>query len=114
MWVVSQWADSLWNFILSSASISTLIGVAAIAVAVLTPSWFSAITDLRKWAIVVAVIAFGHTAIAAKFYKEGLDVKQAQWDAAVQAALNASNEARSAAERDIANGVRDPRDRPDN
>jgi hypothetical protein len=112
--MVQAWFDSIWHFILSSASISTLVGIAATAVAVLMPSWLSAITDLRKWAIVVAVIAFAHTAVAAKFYKEGLDVKQAQWDAAVQAALNASNEARSAAERDISNGVRDPRDRPDN
>lgn len=114
MWMVSQWAHSLWNFVISSASISTLIGVAAAAIAILMPSWLSAITDLRKWAIVVAVIAFAHTAVAAKFYKDGLDVKQAQWDAAVQAALNTSNQARSDAERDITDGVRDPRDRPDN
>jgi hypothetical protein len=81
--MISIALNSLWHFIYSSASVATLIGYGAAAVAVLLPKQLDFITDLRKWAIVVAVIAFSYTSVAGKFYNVGLAVKQAQWDAAL-------------------------------
>ena len=76
-------AASAWGFIASSASIATLIGCGAVAVAILLPKPFDFITDLRKWAVVVAVVAFSFTAIAGKFYHDGLAEKQRQWNVAL-------------------------------
>lgn len=44
---------------------------------------------------------------------DGANRVQKQWDAAVEATLKRIQDANDAAARDIANGVRDPRDRPD-
>jgi hypothetical protein len=51
--------------------VDILIGAAAVAVAVLEPKQLDAITDLRKWAIGVAVIAFTLTGAIAYGYKSG-------------------------------------------
>jgi hypothetical protein len=91
--------SSLWHFILSSASLATLIGCAAVAVAVLEPKFLDAITDLRKWAIVVAVLAFSYTSIAGKFYNDGLSVKQQQWDDALARETGNGEKAHDDAER---------------
>lgn len=105
------WLDSLWHFIWSSASIATLLGVAALAVAILEPKFMDAITDLRKWAIMVAVIAFSYNFIAGKFYHDGLSVKQAQWDSANKKTDAKAVKARTDAELSVngsdAGGVRD-------
>lgn len=74
---------AVWEFIASSASLSTMIGCGAIAVAVLLPKQLDWITDLRKWAVCVAVVAFSYSFVAGKFYHDGLAVKQAEWDAAL-------------------------------
>lgn len=95
------WLNSLWNFIWSSASLGTIIGSCAAAVAIFLPKPFDFITDLRKWAIVVAVIAFSFTAVAGKFYNDGLRVKQAQWDAALAKQIGIGAKARSDAERTV-------------
>lgn len=75
--------QAIWGFLVSSASVSTLIGGAAVAVAVLLPKQLDWITDLRKWAICVAVCAFAYSFVAGKFYHDGLAVKQAEWNAAL-------------------------------
>jgi len=74
-----------------------------------------AITDLRKWAITIAVIAFSFTSIAGKFYHDGLSVKQAQWDKAKAASVTVSEKARSNAERDVSHDTPEQlRNDPDN
>lgn len=77
------WLNSIWHYVVSSAALSTLIGGAAVAIAVLLPKQFDWITDLRKWAIVVAVCAFSYSLIYGWGYRHGLQVKQDQWDAAL-------------------------------
>lgn len=99
--MISLWLQSWVNFILSSASITTLIGGAAIVVAILLPKQLDFITDLRKWAIVVAAVALSYTSIAGKFYHDGLTEKQRQWDAALQREADTSETARADAERTI-------------
>jgi hypothetical protein len=99
--MIMLWLQSWVSFILSSASITTLIGGAAVAVAILLPKQLDFITDLRKWAIVVAVVALSYTTVAGKFYHEGLAEKQRQWDnALLQEAAN-GEEARADAERTV-------------
>lgn len=75
------WAAA-WEFVTSWASIATLVGIAAALVVIFSGNIIVrfAIPDLRKWAIVVAVIAFSITAIAGKFFNDGLQVKQDEWD----------------------------------
>lgn len=96
--------NSLWHFIASSASVATIIGCTALAVAIFSGNIIVrfAIPDLRKWAIVVAVIAFSYTSIAGKFYNDGLSVKQAQWDASLVKETENGEKARDDAERTVA------------
>lgn len=99
---LSAWSfNAAWQFILSSASIANLIGIAAVAIAVLMPSFLSAITDLRKWAIVVAACAFSYSFVAGKFYHDGLAVKQAEWDAALKRETNSGEQIRQDAESSV-------------
>lgn len=111
-----NWLDSLWHFVFSSASLGTIIGCAAVAVAVLLPPALTVfVPQLRLYAIIAAVVAFSFTSIAGKFYHDGLAVKQAQWDAAVKKTEAVSDKARTDAERSIDaspdGGVRDSYDR---
>lgn len=79
-------------------SVAVLIGFAALAVAIFLPKPLDWITDLRKWAVVVAVCAFGFAGLSAHYYALGLETKQAEWDAARAAA----DAAKAAQERLIA------------
>ena len=76
------------------------------------------IPDLRKWAIAVAVVAFSLTAIAGKYYDDGLAEKQHQWDAALALETVAGNAARSEAvatvERSTPDSVRNDKRNRDN
>lgn len=94
---------SAWNLFWSSASIATLIGIAAVLVAVFSGNIIVkfAIPDLRKWAIVVAVCAFGYTFVYDKGYYHGLQVKQAEWDAGIQKEEVKGEEARTDAEHTV-------------
>lgn len=108
--------NTIWHFIASSASAATIVGGIAVTVAVLLPKQLDFITDLRKWAIVVAVIAFSYTAIAGKFYNDGLAVKQTEWDSAIDVEADNGEQARTDAESAVralpADGMRnDPRNR---
>lgn len=90
------------NFILSSASLATIIGAVAIAVAVLLPPALAAIVPhLRTLAIYTAIGAFSYTFVAGKFYNAGLQAKQAEWDRAIQRTVNEGEKARDRAEHDI-------------
>lgn len=107
---------TIWGFIASSASVATIVGGIAVAIAVLLPKQLDFITDLRKWAIVVAVIAFSYTFIAGKFYNDGIAVKQTEWNNALAIETSKGEQARTDAEstvRDLSpDSVRnDPRNR---
>jgi hypothetical protein len=74
---------ALWKFVESSASVATLIGCGALAVAILEPTILARYTDLRKWALAVAAVAFSYVFIGGYFYHLGLAEKQAEWDRAL-------------------------------
>jgi hypothetical protein len=91
-----------WHFLFSSASLATLIGCGAVAIAVLTPPIIAAfIPNLRVAAICVAAAAFYSSFVAGKFYDAGLKVKQAEWDRALAAEVDAGEAARADAESTI-------------
>lgn len=98
--------------------VATLIGCAAVAVAVFSV-WIASVmpvflvpftTNLRHCAIAVAIIAFSFTAVSGRYYNEGIKIEKAKWDDAKAAALKTGNDAHSDAERSVDDGVRDPRD----
>lgn len=97
-----MWAfNTIWHFIASTASIGVIVGGCATAVAVLLPKQLDFITDLRKWAVVVAVIAFSYTLVMGKGYSDGVAVKQAEWDAALAKEVADGNKARADAVRTV-------------
>lgn len=100
-WFGTLWLQSAWAFVASTASISTIVGGIAIAIAVLLPKQLDFITDLRKWAIVVAAVAFSYTSVAGKFYNDGLNEKQRQWDNALVSESRNGEAARTDAERTV-------------
>ena len=97
---IGPWTPyALWHFIASSASLATLIGCGAVAVAVLTPPLIARfIPNLRVVALCVAAAAFYSSFVAGKFYYAGLKVKQTEWDRAVDAEVDNGEAARSDAE----------------
>jgi hypothetical protein len=97
--IFGAWSlGAIWALIISSFSIATVVGVIALAIAILEPAIVAAlIPDLRKWAIVVAVIAFGYSAVFTKGMDYGLSVKQTQWDTAAKQEVVNGNAARSKA-----------------
>lgn len=110
--------SAIFHLIFGWFGIATLIGIAAVLVAVFSV-WIGAMlpgpltfltAHLRHYAILVTIAAFSFTSVAGKFYNDGLKFKQAQWDAAKAAALKIGNDAHSGAERDVDGGLRDPRD----
>ena len=109
--------NAAWHFIASSATLATLIGCGAVAVAVLEPAIVARfIPHLRTFAIYTAIAAFSYTSIAGKFYNDGIAVKQAEWNAAIASEAIAGEKARTDAESTVRNeppdGVRnDPRNR---
>jgi hypothetical protein len=90
-------AESLWHFLWGWATVDMIVGGIAVAIAILEPKQLDAITDLRKWAIVVAVIAFSCMGILAHGYQNGLAEKQRQWNEATAAETVAGNAARTSA-----------------
>src|SRR6266571_5377492 len=67
------WIEAIWHFLFGWPSVAILVGVAATLIAVLEPPALDAlIPNLRKFAIIVAVVAFSLTAIMGKFYNDGL------------------------------------------
>ena len=106
---------SLWQLVAGLFSVANIIGIAAVAVAVLEPPIVSSfVPHLRTFAIYVAIAAFSFSAIAGKYYHDGLVVKQAEWDAAVRAQVKKVDGAVDHARDDVSGGVRDPYDRDDN
>lgn len=108
--------STLWHFLFGWAGVDMLIGFAAVAVAIFEPKFLDAITDLRKWAVCVAVVAFTLTGSIAYGYRNGLAEKQRQWDAALVKETRSGEQARSDAESTVhgesSDGVRnDPRNR---
>lgn len=73
---------SLWHFIFGWPSVAILVGAAATAIAILEPPAIALlIPNLRRLAIIVAVVAFSITAIMGKYYNDGLNEIKAQIDA---------------------------------
>ena len=74
----------IWNLLFGSFSLATMIGMAAVAVAVLSPPFLSALIPKLRWiAVYVAIGAFTYSFVAGKFYHDGLTAKQSEWDAAL-------------------------------
>lgn len=93
---------SLWHFVFGWPSVAILIGAAATAIAILEPPLVAAlIPDLRKWAIVVAVIAFSFTAIAGKYYHDGIAELQRQWSESLAKEADQGEQARTDADRTV-------------
>lgn len=93
--------EAAWHFLFGWAGIDMLIGFAAVAIAILEPKQFDAITDLRKWAICVAVVAFTLMGAIAHGYKNGFDECKRQWDAALVKETDNGETARDNAERTV-------------
>ena len=94
-WLVTSWMQSAGAFLWSWASIDIIVGCVAVAIAVLLPKFLDGITDLRKWAITVAVVAFTLAGAIAHGYKNGLAEKQRQWDAALVKEIDGGERAAS-------------------
>lgn len=99
--MIAAVAGAIWNYLFGWAGLDILIGFAAVAVAVLLPAPLAAITDLRKWAVCVAVVAFTLAGAIAHGYKSGLAQKQAEWDRSLGREADRSEKARDDAVRDI-------------
>ncbi|WLA80267.1 hypothetical protein [Bradyrhizobium elkanii] len=96
------WLQSFVAFLWSWATVDIVVGLAATAVAVLLPPWLAFfIPDLRKWAIATAVVAFTLTGTIAYGFKNGLDEKQRQWDAALASEAVSGEKALTDAERTV-------------
>lgn len=89
--------------------VATLIGCAAVAVAIFSV-WIDSVmpvvllpftTNLRHYAIAVAIIAFSFTAVSGRYYNEGIKIEKAKWDAAVQAAIDKGQKAHDDAEHSV-------------
>lgn len=75
---------SIGHFFFGWPSLAVIVGIVCLVIATLEPPIIAAIIpDLRKWAIAVAVVAFTFTSIAGKYYHDGINERQSQWDAAV-------------------------------
>lgn len=100
--------NALWHLVTSTTSLATLVGIGAVAVAILTPPLVARfIPNLRVVAIVVAVAAFSYTSVGAHFYAKGLAVKQAEWAASLAKEADDGGQILDDARRDAA------RDTPD-
>lgn len=80
-----SWGFSVvWGLLFSSFSVAILIGIGAVAVAILTPPIIARfIPNLRVTAIYVAIGAFSYSFVAGKFYNDGVSAKQSEWDASL-------------------------------
>ncbi|MGE0677758.1 hypothetical protein [Pseudolabrys sp.] len=108
MWTLG----AFWNFIWGWSSIANLIGLAAVAIAVLLPPWVARfVPNLRTVAVCVAIGAFSFSVVAGKYYNDGLKYKQAEWDRAEKAQAKKVDGAVSGSRSDVSHGVRDPYDR---
>jgi len=113
MWTFS----ALWQLVISTFSVANIIGGIAVAVAVFSGNIIVrfAIPDLRKWAVVVAVCAFGYSVVYTKGFSHGLSAKQIEWDAASAASVSKSKKARANADGSISDAAPDElRNDPDN
>jgi hypothetical protein len=73
------WLEAFWHFLFGWPSLAILIGVAASVVAVIEPPAVALLVpNLRKFAILVAVVAFSITAIMGHYYNAGLNEIRAQ------------------------------------
>lgn len=93
MWIITSALQSLGAFLWGWASIDIIVGCVAVAVAVLLPKQLDFVTDLRKWAVMVAVVAFTLAGAIAHGFKNGLAEKQRQWDAAIAREIDRGEEA---------------------
>lgn len=91
-----NWLREIWEFLFGWPSVSILIGCAATAIAILEPPLVAKfIPNLRTVAIYAAVAAFSYTAVAGKYFNDGIAVKQAEWDAAISKEADRGEAART-------------------
>jgi hypothetical protein len=91
-----NWLALAWHFIFGWAGIDMLIGLAAVAVAVLEPPFVAVlIPNLRTWAIGTAVVAFTLMGSIAYGYNNGITETKRQWDAALAREAASGNKART-------------------
>jgi hypothetical protein len=99
-WLETAWSV-VWGYVASVATIDIVVGCVAVAVAVLLPKPLDFVTDLRKWAIGVAIIAFTLAGAIAHGYKIGRAEVKGEWDAALAREVAAVEKADVDAVRDI-------------
>jgi hypothetical protein len=82
---VTAWTfAAFWNLATGLFSVSILIGCGALAIAIFTPPLIARfVPNLRTTALLVAAGAFSFSAVAGKYYHDGLAAKQAEWDRAL-------------------------------
>lgn len=100
-WFATSALQSFWAYITSWAALDIVVGCVAVAIAVLMPKQLDFVTDLRKWAICVAAVAFTLAGAIAHGYKLGLAEKERQWNAAIVREIDRGETARDDAVRDI-------------
>jgi hypothetical protein len=83
----------------------------ALSAGTLAGAWL--LPGFRRLFIELAIVAAVASFVYAKGIHDGTTFKQAEWDAAEQAAVQRGKDADSAARRDVGGGLRDPYDRDD-
>jgi hypothetical protein len=84
----------------------------ALSAGALAGAWF--LPGFRRLFIELAIVVAVASFVYAKGVHDGSTFKQAEWNAAEQAAVQRGKDADSAARRDVGDGLRDPYDRDDN
>jgi hypothetical protein len=98
-YIISNLISEAWHFFFGWAGINIAIGTLATLVAILEPKFLDAITDLRKWAIVVAVVAFTATGLIGYGYRHGLAERDREHAAALDREIRSGEKAGEDAER---------------
>lgn len=96
------WLQAAWDWFFGWAGLSTLIAIAATAVAILTPPLLAQwIPGLRALAINVAIGAAAFTTVSGYYYVQGAAFVRSEWEQALKKEKTDGEEARTDAERTV-------------